>query len=74
MLRSMIIQSINELIKYGYSEAQIAAAVGVSQASINRIKAAKQRPGYTIGVAIIRMRDEKLGAGKTANEPRQEAA
>ena len=48
------------MIRSGMTEAQLAhalneAGVSVSQASINRIKLGKQKPGFDIGMGLVRL-------------------
>lgn len=57
---------IESLIQSGMTESEIGAAVGASQASINRIRNGRQRPGYELGAALIALRDSKLGEQKAA--------
>lgn len=57
---------IESLIQSGMTESEIGAAVGASQATINRIKTGKQNPLYELGAALIALRDSRLVQQKEA--------
>lgn len=46
-------QAIRELTSSGWTEAQLAAAVGVSQPTINRLKHSRRTTSYDIGAALV---------------------
>jgi len=51
---------IEQIIGSGLSEYDIADQVDASQASINRIRNGKQRPGDEIGQKLRRLRDRRM--------------
>lgn len=51
------------LTEAGWSEQRIAAEVGTSQPTINRIKAGRQRASYAVGVALVELA-AKVPAGE----------
>ena len=51
---------IEQIIGIGLSEYDIADQVDASQASINRIRNGKQRPGDEIGQKLRRLRDRRM--------------
>ena len=52
---------INQLIQSGMTESEIAAEVGSTQPSINRIRNGKQKPFYDLGAALVALRNKRLG-------------
>lgn len=55
-------QAIVELLDAGWSEPRIAAAVGTSQSTVNRIKHGlhTKGPGFEVGNAILRLHSAQL--------------
>lgn len=57
--------SINLLLEQKWTEARIAAAVGTSQPTINRIKKGVS-PRYAVGEALVRLAEEQKPHQKVA--------
>lgn len=51
----MFAQIVQDLLATGWTEQQLAAAVGITQASINRIKRGKQSPGGALALALLEL-------------------
>lgn len=49
---------VENLIRSGMTESEIAGRVGSSQPSINRIRNGKQKPGYELGDALLKLSRE----------------
>ena len=58
---TMIQTFIIELIAAGVSERDIAARIGVTQPSINRMRNGKQQPTYEVGKKIADLYEEVCG-------------
>lgn len=54
----MFKEIIEALLKAGLTESEIAARVGATQPSINRIKRGRQNPGYELGVKLHDLKNE----------------
>jgi hypothetical protein len=67
---------VEKLIQSGLTESVIAAMVGSSQPSINRIRRGKQKNvGYMLGDALLKLLKERCPDGVSAvNETRWEAS
>ncbi|MTI73329.1 MAG: helix-turn-helix domain-containing protein [Stenotrophomonas sp.] len=56
------------LTEAGWSEQRIAAEVGASQPTINRIKSGRQRASYAVGAALVELAAKRPAQeGKVAN-------
>jgi len=65
---------IEKLIRSGMTESGIAAKVGSSQPSINRIRNGKQQPGYVLGDALLKLAGERCPVDESPAADQQEAA
>ena len=61
-------QAISALVEHGMPEASIAAAVGVSQPSINRIRREVMQPNYELGSALVALAKRQLRRRKPKGE------
>ncbi|HEY9145650.1 MAG TPA: helix-turn-helix domain-containing protein [Thiobacillus sp.] len=55
-------EAIRILLEQGRTEAEVAAAVGLNQSSINRIKREVSDPTYQVGKRLIEMARRKRAA------------
>lgn len=55
----MFTKIIQEIIRSGLSESQIADLVKTTQPTINRIKNGKQEPGGELAIAIFELRKKR---------------
>ncbi len=55
----MFTQIVQEIIKSGMTEVEIAAKVGASQPTINRIRNGNQKPMGELAIALIELRKER---------------
>lgn len=55
----MFTKIIQEILKSGLSETQIATLVNTTQSTINRIKNGKQEPGGELAMAIFELRKKR---------------
>lgn len=65
--------AIRALVAAHWSETKIADRVGVSQSTVNRVKAGKPAK-YELGAALIDLAREVVGAGRSPLETVNEAA
>lgn len=67
----MITKCLEDLVGAGMTEAQIAAAIGRNQSSVNRMRNGKQRPDYETGTKIAELHRERCARPVSPEPPEQ---